>query len=146
MAEPIRAAAGTRIVHTTVYDNSSANPANPDPTRVVHWGLQSADEMLYGSFFFRWENGTAENPVHDELNFQIAQLFGTLDNDFNGVLSVDEMPNWLKKPFETGKFDHFNKDKNDTLSRAEYRAFSEYRRAERAKQKAAQQEEKVSDD
>ena len=35
-------------MHSTTYDNSTQNPANPDPNRVVPWGEQSLDEMLYG--------------------------------------------------------------------------------------------------
>jgi hypothetical protein len=45
--------AGTRVVHTTTYDNSKQNPANPDPDRVVPWGEQSWDEMLYGTLIYR---------------------------------------------------------------------------------------------
>jgi mono/diheme cytochrome c family protein len=45
--------AGTRITHSTTYDNSSQNPANPDPNRVVPWGEQSWDEMLYGTVVYR---------------------------------------------------------------------------------------------
>lgn len=45
--------AGTRIVHSTTYDNSPQNPANPDPNRVVPWGEQSWDEMLYGVVRYR---------------------------------------------------------------------------------------------
>ena len=45
--------AGTRVVHRTWWDNSEQNPANPDPTREVPWGLQSWDEMLYGAMDFR---------------------------------------------------------------------------------------------
>lgn len=45
--------AGTRIIHSTTYDNSSQNPANPDPNRVVPWGEQSWDEMLYGVVHYR---------------------------------------------------------------------------------------------
>ncbi|MYE11521.1 MAG: redoxin domain-containing protein [Gammaproteobacteria bacterium] len=46
--------AGTRIVHTTTWDNSTQNPANPDPDREVPWGLQSWDEMLFGAVSFRY--------------------------------------------------------------------------------------------
>ena len=46
--------AGTRIVHTTTWDNSAQNPANPDPSREVPWGRQSWDEMLFGSVSFRY--------------------------------------------------------------------------------------------
>ena len=45
--------AGSRIVHTTTYDNSTQNKANPDPNRVVPWGEQSWDEMLYGTVIYR---------------------------------------------------------------------------------------------
>lgn len=50
---PKRIPAGTRIVHSTTYDNSAQNPANPDPNRVVPWGEQSWDEMLYGVVRYR---------------------------------------------------------------------------------------------
>ncbi|HKR35272.1 MAG TPA: redoxin domain-containing protein [Steroidobacteraceae bacterium] len=50
---PKQVPAGTKIVHTTVYDNSVQNPANPDPNRMVPWGEQSFDEMLYGVVQFR---------------------------------------------------------------------------------------------
>jgi hypothetical protein len=45
--------AGTSIIHSTTYDNSAQNPANPDPNRTVPWGEQSWDEMLYGVVQYR---------------------------------------------------------------------------------------------
>jgi thiol-disulfide isomerase/thioredoxin len=53
LATPKAIPAGTRIVHSTTYDNSVQNPANPDPNRVVPWGEQSFDEMLYGVVQYR---------------------------------------------------------------------------------------------
>jgi AhpC/TSA family len=53
LAEPKTLPAGTRVVHSTTYDNSAQNPANPDPNRVVPWGEQSFDEMLYGVVQYR---------------------------------------------------------------------------------------------
>jgi peroxiredoxin len=50
LAEPLRLLAGTRIRCTGVYDNSKANPANPDPSAEVHAGTQSWDEMFNGYF------------------------------------------------------------------------------------------------
>ncbi|MFT5542243.1 MAG: hypothetical protein ACI97K_000483 [Glaciecola sp.] len=138
LAEPMKVPAGSRLVHRSVYDNSTANPANPDATREVPWGLQSHDEMLYGGFFFRWENGTSQNPVHDELNFQIAQFYGALDDDFSGALTLNEMPPWLSKLFKSGQLDRFNTNKDNALTHAEYRAFADYRAAERAKNRAAE--------
>src|SRR6185436_6400902 len=37
LAEPIRIRAGTWISLTGGYDNSTRNPANPDPKKAVHW-------------------------------------------------------------------------------------------------------------
>jgi hypothetical protein len=53
LTTPKTVPAGTRIVHTTAYDNSSQNPANPDPNRVVPFGEQTWDEMLYGTVMYR---------------------------------------------------------------------------------------------
>jgi len=39
---------GSQVKITAIYDNSSTNPANPDPTRTVHWGPQTSDEMMIG--------------------------------------------------------------------------------------------------
>lgn len=50
LAEPKRLAAGSRLRCTAIYDNSSNNPANPDPTAEVRAGQQSWDEMFNGYF------------------------------------------------------------------------------------------------
>jgi hypothetical protein len=47
-AEPKRVPAGTRILCTGGFDNSTRNPDNPDPTKDVRWGDQSFDEMFIG--------------------------------------------------------------------------------------------------
>lgn len=51
--EPKLLPAGTKIVHTTAWDNTATNPANPDASRTVPWGQQSWDEMLFGSITWR---------------------------------------------------------------------------------------------
>ena len=45
---PPRLPAGSRVRAIGWYDNSSANPANPDPKREVRWGEQTSDEMMIG--------------------------------------------------------------------------------------------------
>ncbi|MDB5312499.1 MAG: hypothetical protein JWO38_6701 [Gemmataceae bacterium] len=50
LAEPKRLPAGTVIRCTAVFDNSTGNPANPDPAATVRTGLQSTDEMFNGYF------------------------------------------------------------------------------------------------
>jgi hypothetical protein len=39
---------GSTMTITAVFDNSSGNPANPDPTKTVRWGDQTYDEMMIG--------------------------------------------------------------------------------------------------
>ena len=50
LAEPLPLKAGTRLQAVAWYDNSAANPHNPDPTRLVRWGDQTTDEMMVGFF------------------------------------------------------------------------------------------------
>ncbi len=50
---------GTTIKITAVFDNSSGNPANPDPTKNVRWGQQTYDEMMIGYL----EHYTPLNPM-----------------------------------------------------------------------------------
>ena len=39
---------GTVLKATAHYDNSTANPRNPDPDKVVRFGLQTFEEMMFG--------------------------------------------------------------------------------------------------
>jgi len=50
---PRRLPAGTRIEVTAGFDNSTRNPANPDPDATVRYGEQSFEEMLFGYFLYR---------------------------------------------------------------------------------------------
>ena len=42
--------AGTRLHCVAHFDNSPNNPANPDATQPVRWGVQSWEEMMIGFF------------------------------------------------------------------------------------------------
>ncbi|MEM6703074.1 MAG: cytochrome c [Acidobacteriota bacterium] len=46
--EPLEVPAGTQLIVTTTWDNSSANPNNPDPTVAVRYGEPTTDEMSFG--------------------------------------------------------------------------------------------------
>ena len=46
--QPKSVPAGSKIRVTAVFDNSSGNKANPDPSKEVKWGPQTYDEMLIG--------------------------------------------------------------------------------------------------
>jgi peroxiredoxin len=47
-----RFAKGTRIDCLAHFDNSRFNPFNPDPGATVRFGLQTAQEMMYGFLFY----------------------------------------------------------------------------------------------
>lgn len=50
LRDPIDVPRGTQMKVTAWYDNSAANPANPDPTKLVRFGDQTWDEMMIGYF------------------------------------------------------------------------------------------------
>jgi peroxiredoxin len=50
LKEPLLLPMGTRIECAAHFDNSAANPANPDPSRSVTWGDQTWEEMMIGYF------------------------------------------------------------------------------------------------
>lgn len=47
-AQPRFIPRGSTMTITATFDNSSGNPANPDPTKTVRWGEQTYDEMMIG--------------------------------------------------------------------------------------------------
>jgi hypothetical protein len=50
LAEPKKIPAGTVMECTAHFDNSANNPNNPDPSKEIHFGEQSWDEMMFGFF------------------------------------------------------------------------------------------------
>jgi mono/diheme cytochrome c family protein len=50
LAEPMPLKAGTELQAVAWFDNSKANPHNPDPTVAVRWGEQTYEEMMVGFF------------------------------------------------------------------------------------------------
>jgi hypothetical protein len=54
--EPMHLPKGSQIRCVAHYDNSTANPANPDATKAVHWGEQTWEEMMIGFVDFYWED------------------------------------------------------------------------------------------
>lgn len=51
---------GTVLRAVATYDNSPANPQNPDPNKEVYFGLQTEDEMLIGYYSVVWK-GSADD-------------------------------------------------------------------------------------
>ena len=110
--EPKEVPKGTKIIHKTVFDNSTKNLANPDPDKEVSWGLQSHEEMLYGSVSYSWVDERSDAPIHSNTTSDIAQFIGFLDQDKNGLVEKQEMPKrmrenlpWYKWIFVDSNFD-----------------------------------------
>lgn len=97
LAEPRVLPAGSVIHCRAVFDNSAANPANPDPTQAVRWGDQSWEEMMLGFFDVlippgeRPKKGKTRKPVGFGLD--VVGIFDRSDADHNGALTKDEAAN-----------------------------------------------------
>jgi hypothetical protein len=63
LAQPLRLPKGTKIHCTAHFDNSAANPANPDPKVAVRYGEQTWEEMMIGWVDFVWEQPEREAVV-----------------------------------------------------------------------------------
>ena len=63
LVQPLALRRGDTIRFTGWFDNSSGNPANPDPKTVVKWGEQTDDEMHVGYIEYVVTGATPGEPV-----------------------------------------------------------------------------------
>ena len=88
LAKPLNVPAGSKIITHWVYDNSSRNPGNPDPTKTVYWGEQSFEEMLAVYIHYHWAGETAKNPRDDYDKLMQANLMlDVMDDNMDGKLA-----------------------------------------------------------
>jgi Glycogen recognition site of AMP-activated protein kinase len=66
LAEPKRMPEATEILLEAHYDNSADNKLNPDPTKAVHWGDQTWEEMMIGTF--------AMSPANQDLSYGLPRV------------------------------------------------------------------------
>lgn len=66
LEEPVFLPAGTRLTAHGAMDNSDRNPANPDPSKPVHFGLQTKHEMFFGFVTLRYVGDSPNNMVADK--------------------------------------------------------------------------------
>ncbi len=118
---PIHVTAGTKLVATWVYDNSTHNPANPDPKRNVTWGEQTPDEMMYFRVNYRWAD---ESPSHVRNDLQeklfASEIVGSLDSNVDGFIEPNELKSEL--PFLAqikAKFAEYDLNHDGKLDAAE---------------------------
>lgn len=139
-AEPLSVKAGDTLQFTAWYDNSSGNPANPDPTREVRWGPQTTDEMHLGyvEYIVPGAKPGDRNPLARSGRLREAlrnglrgtnaaeprtgvALFRQLDTDNSGGISRDEVKARFPNPAaSTIIFDRLDTDASEDLSPEEF--------------------------
>jgi len=116
-ANPVSVPKGSTLTYTAWYDNSSKNPANPDPTKSVRWGDQTYDEMHLGYIEYVVDSGSGSiSPLGNfgavdvsdvkfpkggvDIPDQAKALLGRYDKNSDGKLDEKEfeaLPPALKR-------------------------------------------------
>jgi thiol-disulfide isomerase/thioredoxin len=91
-AQPLVIPKDSTVKVTAVYDNSSNNPANPNPDQTVRWGEQTHEEMLIGYVETYLPFGT-DIPRNNRQSDQ----FNAIDADKNGFISLPELQTASKR-------------------------------------------------
>ncbi|HEY7799026.1 MAG TPA: hypothetical protein VIA80_09700, partial [Hyphomonadaceae bacterium] len=116
--EPIHIKAGTKLIAKWVYDNSSHNKANPDPTINVTWGEQSWEEMMYFRVNYRWADETTSNLRNDlQAKLMESRTIGALDNNADGMVQINELTGTMASM--KARFADLDLDKNGGLDKKE---------------------------
>ena len=89
---PLKVPAGAKIISRWTYDNSSRNPGNPDPTKTVQMGEQTAQEMMATYLHYRWVDETVahQTPENEKL-LQANLMMGVLDDNMDGKIELSEL-------------------------------------------------------
>lgn len=123
LAKPLTVPQGSTIRVTGVFDNSSENPANPDPQELVGWGDQTEDEMLIGYVEYyvpsesisissdqqEEQSEPAENRKSRLRKIALEKAFRRYDKNSDGKVTKEE----LNLP---STFNRFNKNGDDHLT------------------------------
>lgn len=111
LTEPLSLRRGDVLNFTAWFDNSAANPANPDPTKTVRWGPQTYDEMHLGYVEYyvpgaKPGKASPESPSDEGRPFsRLAQLaataaggiFDRFDTNGDDAVSQEELQAGLEK-------------------------------------------------
>jgi mono/diheme cytochrome c family protein len=111
---------GSLLIADYVFDNSTANTANPDPHKHVTFGEQTSEEMLFTFARFRFK-GETTTERHDEWFAALQQnvAFGALDDNIDGKLTAAEFRNDPRFKPLVGYLSMVDSDKDNALSKTE---------------------------
>lgn len=117
-ASPIEAPAGSVLIGTAQYDNSTNNPANPDATQRVRWGEQTYEEMMLGYFEFYVPAQEAGKRVNlaELATRDGGGVFVSLDKNRDGKLTANESPS-------ARQFERADTDNDGIVTREEFTVF-----------------------
>jgi hypothetical protein len=121
LAEPLEFPENTRLHCVAHFDNSEANLNNPDPDDTVRWGQQTWDEMMIGYFDYAVPVGTPHGPS-DPDDLRLQNLFDRLDQNVDGKIVVDEVPQKFR-----GLFKVLDRNSDDALSLDEMSGLKAFR-------------------
>jgi hypothetical protein len=120
-ATPEKIPAGSKLIAHYWYDNSTQNPANPDPKKRVVWGDQSWEEMFYTAIRYRWTDETSSHLTnYDDLMDQ-TRLLAMFDDNMDGKIEQAEFKGELGdklKPY----FAQMDQNKSGGVENAELMA------------------------
>jgi hypothetical protein len=119
--EPLKVPAGAKLIATYTYNNSKRNPANPDSNRVVPWGDQSFDEMLFTSISFRWLDETSDKLTNNDALLASTRTIGMLDDNVNGKVEMAELKGGMAAPLKAA-FGVLDVNKDGALDASELQA------------------------
>ena len=117
-AQPVEVKRGTRLGIEAVFDNSAANPANPDPSARVRWGQQTRDEMLIGYVEYELVDPKGADLTSGARLRDPAAQFAFLDENRNGVIDRGEGGALVARSFDAA-----DSDGDGRVTRAEFEAF-----------------------
>lgn len=114
---------GSLLIADYVFDNSTANKANPDPHKHVTFGEQTSEEMLFTFARFRFK-GETTTERHDEwfAALQGNVTFGALDDNIDGKLTAAEFRNDPRFKQVVQYLPMVDADKDGSLSKPEMSA------------------------
>ena len=129
-AQYVDAPAGSQLLGTAWYDNSTNNPANPDPTARVRWGEQTHEEMMLGYveyFVPSVKAGETGDSIREVAMRDGGIVFVGLDKNRDGKITLDETPS--PKDFKDA-----DADGDGSVTREEFKEYWK-RRTERPRAK-----------
>lgn len=150
LSRPLKLASVDRLEFTARFDNSKANPANPDPSQTITWGDQTWEEMAIAFFevseprdanaepepqrnkqrlIVRTESEPPANETtaKDSTETFVTDFFKRFDKNGDGVVEPGE----TTLAFRKFGFHRFDTNNDEKLSREEVQSAAQQRQRNR---------------